>query len=159
MISTIRKTTFATWGHFVVHCFVTAVLWSMLHLSYKSEAVMRLDCQILLKSSPLHILAGSAPTPNDTTSCTNPGNRTHPLLSNNFFLQDRFVYTCQHQSSLEPQRPRGAWVWCSMKILLDWKWSHYSRGYQPGVNFMMHKLQYLAQCKKIDTCLQPFIIF
>jgi len=40
---------------FVVHClncFVTAVLQSILHLAYSIEAVMRLDCQILLKSPP-----------------------------------------------------------------------------------------------------------
>ena len=36
--------------NFVVHCFVTAVLWSILHLSCSSEAVMRLNYQILLKS-------------------------------------------------------------------------------------------------------------
>ena len=41
--------------------FVTAVLWNILHLSYSSVAVMRLDCQILLKSSPpLTLLVGSA---------------------------------------------------------------------------------------------------
>ena len=28
-----------------LNCFVTAVLQSILHLSYSSEAVMRLDCQ------------------------------------------------------------------------------------------------------------------
>ena len=40
---------------FVVHClncFVTTVLQSILHLSYSSIAVMRLDCQILLKLPP-----------------------------------------------------------------------------------------------------------
>ena len=31
MIFAIRKTTFAIYGHFAVHCFVTAVLWSILH--------------------------------------------------------------------------------------------------------------------------------
>jgi len=51
---------------FVVHClncFVTTVLQSILHLSYSSIAVMRLDCQILLKlpPPPLNFLAGSAP--------------------------------------------------------------------------------------------------
>jgi len=35
-------------GHFVVYCFVTAVLWNILHSSYSSEAVMRLF-QISLK--------------------------------------------------------------------------------------------------------------
>ena len=49
-------------GHFAVHCFVTALLWSLLHLSYSSEPVIRLDYQILLKSFPLNLLAGSAPT-------------------------------------------------------------------------------------------------
>ena len=34
------------------HCFVTAVLWSMLDLSYSSETVLRLDNQILLNSNP-----------------------------------------------------------------------------------------------------------
>ena len=48
-------------GHFVIHCFVTAVLWSILHLSYSSEAIMRLDFEILLKLSPPTLLAGSAP--------------------------------------------------------------------------------------------------
>jgi len=37
-------------------------LWSLLHLSYSSEAVMRLDYQVLLKSPPpLKLLARSAP--------------------------------------------------------------------------------------------------
>jgi len=45
---------------FSVHCFVT-VSWSILHPSYSSEAVMRLDYQKLLKSSPLTLLAGTAP--------------------------------------------------------------------------------------------------
>jgi len=38
----------------------------MLYLSYSSEAVMRLDCQILLKSPPpyLTMQAGSAPGSN-----------------------------------------------------------------------------------------------
>ena len=52
-ICTIRKTTFAIKGHFAFHCFATAVLQSMLHLSYSSEPAMRPDCQILLKLSPL----------------------------------------------------------------------------------------------------------
>jgi len=33
----------------------------MLHPSYSSEAVTRLDLQVLLKSSPLSFSAGSAP--------------------------------------------------------------------------------------------------
>jgi len=44
-----------------INCFVTAVLQSILHLSCSSEAVVRLDCQILLKSPPLNFLAGCAP--------------------------------------------------------------------------------------------------
>jgi len=36
-------------------------LWSILHLSYSSERIMWLDCQILLKSPPLKLLAGPAP--------------------------------------------------------------------------------------------------
>ena len=48
-LCTIRETAFAIQGHFVVHCFVTALLWSMLHLSYSGEPVMTFDCQILLK--------------------------------------------------------------------------------------------------------------
>jgi len=36
----------------VVYCFVTTVLCSILHLSYSSEAVMRLNYQILQKSPP-----------------------------------------------------------------------------------------------------------
>ena len=32
-----------------------------LHLSYSSEAVMRLGYQILMKSAPLKLVAGSAP--------------------------------------------------------------------------------------------------
>jgi len=47
--------------HFVIHCVVTIVLWSTLHPFHSSEAVVRLDYQILLKSSPLTLLAGSAP--------------------------------------------------------------------------------------------------
>ena len=50
-------------GHFAVHCFVTAVLWNIIHLSYISEPVMGLDHQILQKSPPLILLAGSAPRP------------------------------------------------------------------------------------------------
>jgi len=43
-------------------CFVTAVLWSILHVPYNSELVMRLDCKISLKSpTPLNLLAGPAP--------------------------------------------------------------------------------------------------
>jgi len=42
--------------YFAVRCFVTAVLWSMVHLSCSSQPVMRL----LLKSPPLNLLAGSA---------------------------------------------------------------------------------------------------
>jgi len=42
---------------FCFHCFVTAVLWSILHLSYSSEPVMRINCQIL------NLLAGSATGP------------------------------------------------------------------------------------------------
>jgi len=42
------------------HRFVTKVLWSRLHLSYSGELAMRLAYQILLKSSPLTLLAGSA---------------------------------------------------------------------------------------------------
>ena len=39
--------------HFQHHvCFVTAVLWSILHPSYSSKTVMRLDYQILLISLP-----------------------------------------------------------------------------------------------------------
>jgi len=37
---------------FDVHCFVTAGLWSILHVSWSSELVMRLDCQTLLKPPP-----------------------------------------------------------------------------------------------------------
>jgi len=36
------------------------MLRSILHTTYSSEAVMRLDIQILLKSTPLNLLAGSA---------------------------------------------------------------------------------------------------
>ena len=39
---------------------ITAVLSSILHPFYSSEAVMGLDYQILLKSPPLTLLAGSA---------------------------------------------------------------------------------------------------
>jgi len=34
IVYTIRKTAFAIQGHFVIHCLVTAVLWSVLHLSH-----------------------------------------------------------------------------------------------------------------------------
>jgi len=44
---------------FCVHCFDTAVFWSVLHLFYSSEPAMILDCQISLKSTPLNSLAGS----------------------------------------------------------------------------------------------------
>jgi len=40
-------------------------VWSILHLSYSSEAVVRLDHQRLLKSPPLATLAGSAPGETD----------------------------------------------------------------------------------------------
>jgi len=46
---------------FCRHCFVTAVLRSILHLSHSSKAVMRIDSQTLLKSLPLTLLAGPAP--------------------------------------------------------------------------------------------------
>jgi len=46
---------------FCLHCFVTAVLWSRLHLFYSIEPVIRLDCQILVKSPLLKLLAGSDP--------------------------------------------------------------------------------------------------
>jgi len=39
-------------NHFSVHCFVTEVLFSNLHLSCSSETVMNLDYQILLKTPP-----------------------------------------------------------------------------------------------------------
>jgi len=40
----------------------SSVVGSILHPFHNSEAVMRLDYQILLKSPPLPLLAGSAPT-------------------------------------------------------------------------------------------------
>jgi len=51
---TIRKKAFAfaIRVQVFVHCFVTVVLWSILHLSYSNEPAMRLDYQILLKSLP-----------------------------------------------------------------------------------------------------------
>jgi len=55
--------------HFVVHCFATPVLCSMLHPSYSSEAVVRLDYQLLLKSPPLTSLAGFDPAVRDVRSC------------------------------------------------------------------------------------------
>jgi len=59
---TIRKTTFAIKGNFAVHCFVTSVLWSIVHVFYTGEPVKRkLDYQILLKSPPTpKQLAGGA---------------------------------------------------------------------------------------------------
>ena len=48
-------------AHLDVHCFVTVVLWSILHVSYGSELVMRRDCKTLLKSPPVNVPAGSAP--------------------------------------------------------------------------------------------------
>jgi len=39
-------------SRFPAHCFVTAVLQSILHLPYSTEAVMRFDYRILPKSSP-----------------------------------------------------------------------------------------------------------
>ena len=41
------------------HCFVTVVLWSMLHLSYSSEAIMRLDYIILLFAVTVGLLQSS----------------------------------------------------------------------------------------------------
>ena len=41
--------------------FVTTALWSLFHPFYRSETVMRLFYQILLKSSPATVLAGPAP--------------------------------------------------------------------------------------------------
>jgi len=35
--------------------------WEVLHPSYSNEPVLRLDHQLLLKSPPLTLLAGSAP--------------------------------------------------------------------------------------------------
>jgi len=46
---------------FCRHCLVTPVLWCILHPSYSGEPVSILDHQILLKSSHLTSLAGSAP--------------------------------------------------------------------------------------------------
>ena len=43
-----------------IHCFVTAVLWSILHLSYTSESIVGLGYQILMKFPPPTLLAGSA---------------------------------------------------------------------------------------------------
>jgi len=56
MIFTIRKTAFAIYGHFGVHCFVTAVLWSILHVSCSSKLVMRLSWQpnITKNTTPKH---------------------------------------------------------------------------------------------------------
>jgi len=47
---------------FAVHCFVTAVLRSTLHLSYSSEAVMRRSYLIFLKMTPwIHPWFGTSP--------------------------------------------------------------------------------------------------
>jgi len=60
-IFTIReKTPFAIYGHFVVHSFFTAVLWSILHPSYSGEPVMR-RLPNITKIAPLTSLAGSDP--------------------------------------------------------------------------------------------------
>ena len=56
-------------SHFAVHCFVTAVLLPIFHFSYSSAPVMRLDYQILLKSPPLNLLAGSAHVFSTTKRC------------------------------------------------------------------------------------------
>ena len=62
MIFTIRKTAFAIYGHFGVHCFVTAVLWSILPVSCRSELVVRLSWQPNITKSPsLNLLAESTP--------------------------------------------------------------------------------------------------
>ena len=62
MIFTIRKTTIAIYGHFDVHCFVTAVLWSILPVSCSSELVVRLSWQPNITKSPsLNLLAESTP--------------------------------------------------------------------------------------------------
>jgi len=47
---------------FDIHCFVTAVLWSILHVSGSSELLMRLSWQpTITEIPPLHLLAESAP--------------------------------------------------------------------------------------------------
>jgi len=38
---TIYKIALAIWGHLALHCFVTAVSWSILHLSYSREPAIR----------------------------------------------------------------------------------------------------------------------
>jgi len=53
-------TTTYYWNRPHLHCFFTAVLFSILHLSYSSEAVMWLNYDILLKAPPLTLLPGSA---------------------------------------------------------------------------------------------------
>jgi len=55
-------------------CHSSVVKYWLFHLFYSSEPVMRLDCQISLKSPPLNLLAGSAP------ACTQPFRTTRKLF-------------------------------------------------------------------------------
>jgi len=55
------------------------VLWSKLHFSYIIEAVMRLDYQILLKSPPITLLAGSAHAFSHVLLCTVKNSKWHPI--------------------------------------------------------------------------------
>jgi len=64
----IRKTALAIQGHFAVHYFVTALLWSIFHFSYSIEPIMRLECQILLKSPP-KLTGWTTPVPRCTSWC------------------------------------------------------------------------------------------
>ena len=62
---------FAIWDHSVVHCFVTAALWKILHLSCSSEVVMRLDLQIFLKSTPPNLISWIRPCGGRLWACCN----------------------------------------------------------------------------------------
>jgi len=82
-----------------VHCFVIAVLWSILHLSYSSEPVMRLDCGISLRSPPKltdWIHPCFTPTHNEYNSRTNGANKEHmrKWMSYNYSSADGRVARC-----------------------------------------------------------------
>ena len=61
--STFPKKAFAIQGHFAIRCYVAAVLWSILHLSYSSESVNKtwLPNITEIAPPPLNLLAGSSP--------------------------------------------------------------------------------------------------
>ena len=68
------------------------LLWSLLHLSYSGEPVMRLDYQILLKSLPPTLLPESAPGPNKQNKVT--------IIKFVISRQDRYKQYCFNSTYL-----------------------------------------------------------